>query len=468
MLTVIVFFVFCGRFGDVIIDSYRELYIPQQIIEGGVLYQNIFMIYPPLSYLINSLLIKVFGNAQLILNFAGLFFTLGIIYFTHKIAQKFIDKNFCLGINLFIISGLVLSPNVFNAFFPYSYGILYGILFVLISINFALNKKYTLMYLFYSLAVLCKYEFILLLPLLIYQSKFLNWKKNLLVFLLPVIFTMSVLFIQGLRFDDIKISLNLVGIMSSSKTLYWFYSVMGLTFRFEHLPIYLTNIVKFLFPINWTKYQEVLIWVYPVVALAFVLRFKNFNYIEKFFILASLLVSLKVFFALTLQSYGVYFLPFALISLFIVIPQNYRKILFTLLILWSFIIGFFNINVLINKKVELNPVVEYVKSHTDVNDKVLVYPECLAINVFSGRKSDNKFYSLIPLYVETLGEELIIKRFELTQPKYIIINNYDTSAYYFREFGRDYAQDVFKWIEKNYTLKATINDTWIFKVYELN
>ena len=81
---------------------------------------------------------------------------------------------------------------------------------------------------------------------------------------------------------------------------------------------------------------------------------------------------------------------------------------------------------------------------------------------------DNKFYSLIPLYVETLGEELIIKRFELTQPKYIIINNYDTSAYYFREFGRDYAQDVFKWIEKNYTLKATINDTWIFKVYELN
>ena len=35
-------------------DIGRELYIPQQILNGEVLYKDIFNVYPPLSYLLNA------------------------------------------------------------------------------------------------------------------------------------------------------------------------------------------------------------------------------------------------------------------------------------------------------------------------------------------------------------------------------------------------------------------------------
>ena len=56
LLIIISFITFWGRFGDIVIDSYREVYIPQQILEGKVIYKDLFVIYPPLAYLINAFL----------------------------------------------------------------------------------------------------------------------------------------------------------------------------------------------------------------------------------------------------------------------------------------------------------------------------------------------------------------------------------------------------------------------------
>ncbi len=468
-LFVILFFVlFYGQFGDIMVDSFREVYIPQQMIEGKTLYKDIFLIYPPFAYLINAFIMKIFGTSLNTLYFAGLFSTCSIIFLTNKLSEIFLNRNFSFGISLFLISGLVLSPNVFNSFLPYSFGILYGALFVLISLYYGLIKRFPLMYLFYSLAILSKYEFVLLFPLLIYWSKLVNWKKNLISLILPIFITGCILTIQGVRLNDIISTANIINLMSGSKTLYWFYSVMGLTFRLELIPIYITNIVKFLCPIYWIQYQEVIIWALPVILLLGIIRFKTLKSNEIFFIITTLLISAKVFLALTLQSYGVYFMPFILISFFILVPEKFRKILFSLMIIWSLIIGAFNINSLVHKNMKLDNVIKYVNENTLKTDKIVVYPECLAINVLANRKSDNKFYSLIPLYVETFGEYLIIKRLEIIKPEYIILNDYDTSAYYFREFGVDYAQDILKWVEKNYTLQTTIKDRWNFRIYKLN
>ena len=109
-----------------------------------------------------------------------------------------------------------------------------------------------------------------------------------------------------------------------------------------------------------------------------------------------------------------------------------------------------------------------IKTNTTKDDKVVIYPEFLSINILSNRMSDNKFYSLIPLYVEIFGEDLIIKRLEFTKPKYIIITNSDMSAYGFKYFGINYAQKVQKWIENNYSLKETLQNGLEFKIYELN
>ena len=82
------------------------------------------------------------------------------------------------------------------------------------------------------------------------------------------------------------------------------------------------------------------------------------------------------------------------------------------------------------------------------------------------RKSDNKFYSLIPLYVETFGEDMIIKRIDKYKPKYIIINNYNTSNYYYSYFGQDYAGKIMSYILENYVKKILIGENFIFAVYE--
>ena len=84
VVVLLVFIVGYGRSGDVIFDSFREFYIPSQIVKGQVLYKNIFNIYAPFAYLFNATLFKVFGAKLVVLYMAGLISTLGIcnlIYF---------------------------------------------------------------------------------------------------------------------------------------------------------------------------------------------------------------------------------------------------------------------------------------------------------------------------------------------------------------------------------------------------
>ena len=143
-------------------------------------------------------------------------------------------------------------------------------------------------------------------------------------------------------------------------------------------------------------------------------------------------------------------------------------ILLVFLLIWSLIIGYVNVKDLNSKEVKLSNINEYLLQNTSEKDKIIIYPEGLYLNVINNRESDNKMYSLIPLYVETFGEDLIINRLEITKPEFIIINNYDTSLYYYKEFGKDYAKNIYKWIEDNYKLDSTIEDKWVFKIYRFN
>ena len=468
MLVITAFFVFYGKFGDMFVDSFREAYIPWQMNEGKCLYKDIFCIYPPLAYIINAILFKIFGAGINVLYFMGLLTTMGIFFLTYKISDMFLDKYTTFGTLAFILAGLVLSPNVFNSFFPYSYGMIYGLLFATGSIYCLINKKYPFAYLLYSLAICSKYEFILLLPLMIFVTKKTVWKKNLIALLLPPVVILTGLILTGTSFENIKTSVNLIGLMGQTDTLHFFYSSMGLIFRWEHLSLYLINFFKFILPFNWNLYQEVIMWIFPLILILFLIRNKTLEYREKILVAAALLVSIKVFFALTIQSYGVYFIPFALIALGILTPKKIKIYYGTLLIIWSVIIGFQNCNSLYNKDFsELYKTADYISATSD-KSTVAVYPEGLGVNFISKRNGDSKFYSLIPLYVETFGEDIVIKRLELTKPEYIIINDFDTSAYYFKSFGKDYAKDIFNWVKKNYTLEKRIKNKHSFDIYKFN
>jgi hypothetical protein len=199
--------------------------------------------------------------------------------------------------------------------------------------------------------------------------------------------------------------------------------------------------------------------------------------------MATLLISVKMFFAVVLQSYGVFVLPFALIALGILTPQKWRRYYATILLIWAIVVGSFHTKALLHKnyKIEtsvgivkttpyngqsLEELVQYFKS-VPKNSEVLVLPEGLVVNVLTETLSDNKIYSLLPLYIETFGEESIINRLMTKKPDYIAISNYDTSAYYYRQFGQDYATQIKDWISQYYTLETTIEYGMSFSIYKL-
>ena len=501
IIILLTFIIGYGHFGDIMVDSFREAYIPSEVIKGQVLYKNIFTIYAPFSYLFNALLFKIFGVHLSVLYFAGLFASYAILNLVFAIANRFMNKTYSLSIVLFIISVSVLSPNVFNFYFPYSYGILYGVLFILASIYFALKDKFQLSYLMYSFAICSKYEFILLLPLLLYVTRTKDLWKNILALILPFLVTYTPLFLMGARLDDIITSLQIILSMSSTKTIYWFYSVMGLTFRWELVPIYIMNFLKVFIPLLFMYYfrswwlilltviyfyfivtPELFIYAFPLILILLVRKFSTINHEKLFFVLASLLVSMKIFFAETFMSYGVFFIPFALISIFLLIPPRFKKPLFIIILICALNFGIKNSISLASKNIKIkteqgvvytseksvSETINYIQNNTSDTDKIVVYPECLAINFMTGRKSDNKFYSLIPLYVETFGEELITKRLDFIKPEYIVISNYNTSNYYYSYFGQDYAGEIYNYILKNYSLEKEFGKNLMFMIYKRN
>ena len=411
-------------------------------------------------------------------------------------------KIYALSIVTFTISAGCLSANVFNLFFPYSFGILYGILFILGSLYCAIKRKYALAYFLYSLSVCTKYEFIFLLPLLIWNSGAKDWKKSLAAFLTPILITFGFLFFQGVTIIDLILSAKIMLAMSSAKTLHWFYSVTGLVFRPQIILIYLFNILKYLIPMIFLYFfrniwsavvvclylwfsvnQEILIYAFPLILLLLLIRFKQLKNYQRFVVIASFLISAKVFFALTLESYGIYFIPFALISLFITIPNKYKKQILVLIFCASLVLGIKNMFLILKKDLEIqtdrgivytneyygknfSELIRFIEKNSQKSDTVLVLPEGLSVNFLTGRPSDNKFYSQIPLYIETFGENLIIERIKRFPPRYIAITEYDTSNYYYSFFGKDYAKEIVKHIRKNYVLEKVFNDGIRIEIYK--
>lgn len=205
-----------GNITNVYMDIGREFYFPASIINGEVLYRDIFNIFGPFSYMFNSLLYKMFGiNFSVLYNFAVLNSFI-IILLTYVISKKFLNR-FCS----FVISLLCLFAGChslgFSTFLlPYTYAIAYGTTFSLTCIYLFLRfldtdkKKFLYCsFLMSGFALANKYEF-LVLPAVLFLTLFLYKRQTIKTYLtsflltiLPFILLFGVLFIQGLKFSDL-------------------------------------------------------------------------------------------------------------------------------------------------------------------------------------------------------------------------------------------------------------------------
>ena len=121
----------------------------------------------------------------------------------------------------------------------------------------------------------------------------------------------------------------------------------------------------------------------------------------------------------------------------------------------------------VEKKYEItNKLLEYIEKNTKKEDKILILPEGMMINFLANRKTDDFYNSFIPLYEETFGIEAFRKHFEKNMPKYIIINNWNTSDYYFSMICEDYCLDFCNFIKNNYNEKIKLSDNFSYIVFE--
>ena len=90
----------------------------------------------------------------------------------------------------------------------------------------------------------------------------------------------------------------------------------------------------------------------------------------------------------------------------------------------------------------------------------------MMINFLTDRNGDDYYNSLIPLYVETFGEDKIIEHFKSDMPEYIVLNNQSMRDYYFQYICNDYALDFCGFINQNYTLEKVIDNEFRYMIFK--
>lgn len=354
-----------------IIDCGREVYYPQEILNGKVLYRDLFNIYAPFAYLFNAILYKIFGINIEVLKISGAFCATGIVCGIFLLAKSFFNEKFAFYIGFFSVVVGILPIHIFNYVFPYAFAITYGLLAFIFSLLFLIyyvksnSKKFLyLSLLLAGLAVSCKYEF--LMYVFIYPVVFFKMKTDLksiltgfLCFIAVPFVCFSVLFVQGLRFSDLTKTAAIISAMSKTQTLKYFYMhcgvfphkktaiafILNFCYLFAPLYIYLIPILNkekiknpasglfftygalclmFLF---YGNKPDLFMPIALILLLAVILRYKNVfaNFAGVVFVISVLLVSVKSFCGVITFSYGNYYLPLLLLGIATVFKDRFNE-----------------------------------------------------------------------------------------------------------------------------------------------
>ena len=131
--------IFYAKQGSIFYDTGKEFLFPQLILEGKVLYRDIFNLYGPFRFQFNALLYKFFGVSSNVIINTGIGIALGIMYMSYFITRKLSGAltSFVTTIVIFILMFKLNSntATLGSYLLPYSLSISYAFLFTLISIG---------------------------------------------------------------------------------------------------------------------------------------------------------------------------------------------------------------------------------------------------------------------------------------------------------------------------------------------
>lgn len=307
---------------------------------------------------------------------------------------------------------------------------------------------------------------------------------------------------SGTYFSTIAMLLNLKQFVLTTLTLGVVYACCLFAFSLKSKSLRYAILIAsfwvfyFMLPLMGSKSDG--FSFFPILAaLIFLYNIKNCKKEPLYclLLLCAVFGSFKTFFHLQLAPYGTFTIPLLLIALCVSVKKisderislNKNKINFALcwtLAIVSFMAlkGTYSQNLNMNNvalqtergKIYMNPYygnshyefIDFVQRFTKPSDKIAIFPEGPLVNFLTGRKSDDYYNSLIPLYFDTFGEDKIIKHFKKSPPQYVVFNSRSSEDYGARLICVDYAKNFCSWVFDNYEMVMFNGENFKFVVYK--
>ena len=369
-----------------LIDIGRELYFPQEILNGKVLYKDIFNLFGPFSYLFNALLYKIVPlKTFTIVKIMG--YVTSILYISgiYCVSKKLFEKFYAFIIALFSIIIGVASVGLFSYTMPYAISVMYGITAFIWSVYFYITsinndncnyKRLLLSALLGGIAVFNKYEFLLYGVILlssiiqIYKQEIKKIILILLSFFSSGIICYGYLFLSGLNLNDLINAAKLIKNIVKTPAYVYYYTGIGSIYSnntlLHDLKTFLTAIlffsiffiietifkknkilgiisgltaipiifqIIFYMPYRFVSFDTIISFLPICIFIMFSVKYKNLDKLKLFFVIAAICVSYKLFWSLNIHHYGAFFAPIIIIAYYSMLNTKRIKIYATILLL---------------------------------------------------------------------------------------------------------------------------------------
>lgn len=108
-----------------------------------------------------------------------------------------------------------------------------------------------------------------------------------------------------------------------------------------------------------------------------------------------------------------------------------------------------------------NRTLSRIQAHAADDATLAVLPEGVMINYLQRRVNPTPFINFMPPELLIFGEEAMIRSFDETLPDVILLVNRPAAEYGLKLLGRDYGEDLMKWVQENYSMQEQIREPTI-------
>ncbi|HKR63772.1 MAG TPA: hypothetical protein VJZ00_08570 [Thermoanaerobaculia bacterium] len=484
-----------GRWLDPIIDAGRDLYVPEQLLRGTVLYRDILYYYPPLTPYLLAAITFITGSSL------GAYVAIGLVtslltataiwWIVRPLAGELAAGAALLIFFAFSMAGI--GGWGCNYFFPYAHAATFAMLFFLWSIALLLRGHATAATLLLVAASWTKIEYALfaLALVVLFRGKKLVYAMAMLT---TLVVALAIFGADALRANVLPPSL-----LGGTSARFFYAQVTGMHDWPANLLLSLRGaamiVLVVLLLAAWERRPQLRVAIVVAVALAIALLandtfFRAWTLLQlalipfalrrpreplALLLFASLCASSRIWLNVTPAWYGfVFVIPVVVLIVYVLFAWLPERGVYSrrASLAWAPLFVLLAASGLYAAHVSYRDAVPVTTPRGVYYDRsperaaamrallprlrgreLVVMPEGLAINYLAKAHTPLRYQTFTP--VEIIGEErAIVAELNARQPRSVLLVPRDTREFGYRGFGIDYGREIASWLRARYVVEA--------------